>query len=535
MMGDVAPTHGWLRAHWRNWLAITLLLGVAYAWTFGWMIDRWQATESYYSHGWLIPPVSAFLIWLRRRTLAQCHVVPRRGGLYLLVAGLLLHITGLTAKTGSLTGFSFLVVLLGLVLALLGTAFLRQLAFPIAFLAFMVPLPHVVIHKISFESKLLAARLSARLLNVLGWSFSQRGSRLRWISNGQIRQVIVDDVCSGLKYTIALMAFGTLYAYLSRLRWQGKVIIVALTIPLALAANVVRVTLMAIAARQWGTEIINNDLFHYGLGIVLFITAFMLFFVAESLMLVFLPRAPGEEVTATERQQDAETSQTLSAVHAAVAAPPRLRYRGVVLAALAVAAALALHLTWPRKSGQDLHLAQRFPTTLGRWHGQDFRLSDHVLKILSAREVMSRFYVAEDTNESLRFLVVTAEHTRRATHPPEICLRAEGYRMEEMTTRFLDLGSSYSRFPVRELVATRGEERLLVQYTFRHAGYYTANYWWYETRITLAKFLRPETSGAIVRVDINLRPGEDLEYARQQAASFLCLALPEVDRVLPAH
>ena len=88
-----------LRGYWRTWAAIGVLLAIAYWWTSVWMVRRWEAINSYYSHGWLIPPVSVFLIWTLRAKLAACRIRPERWGLGVLAAGLLMHLVGPVSYT----------------------------------------------------------------------------------------------------------------------------------------------------------------------------------------------------------------------------------------------------------------------------------------------------------------------------------------------------------------------------------------------------------------------------------------------------
>ena len=96
---------------------------------------------------------------------------------------------------------------------------------------------------------------------------------------------MVDDVCSGLKYLIALMAFGALYAHLSSVRTWQKWALFLLSIPISFLANVGRVTLMVIVGYQWGVAEVERWYFHDLFGFVLFIVAFVCLFAVESLML----------------------------------------------------------------------------------------------------------------------------------------------------------------------------------------------------------------------------------------------------------
>ncbi len=281
-----------LREHWRTWAVVVALLAIAYWWTVLWMWNRWEAVDSYYSHGILIPFVSAFLVWGQRRKLAACVIAPCRRGPWVLGAGLLMHLVGLAWRVGFVSGFSLLVVLAGLILTFLGRQHLRLLAFPLIFLMFMVPIPAVTIRAISFKSKMIAARLATDIVGSLGVAIVRNGSKVL-LDTGTL---VVDDVCSGLKYMISLTAFGAIYAYITKLRWHGRLIILALTVPLALIANVIRVALMILIAWKWSPKAVSPDgLVHDVLGIALFVAAFVLFFFIESILLLFLPRHEAED------------------------------------------------------------------------------------------------------------------------------------------------------------------------------------------------------------------------------------------------
>jgi len=281
-----------LREHWRLWAAVVVLLAIAYWWTGLWMVRRWEAVDSYYSHGILIPFVSAFFVWSQRRKLAACAIAPSSRGPWVLGAGLLMHLVSLAWRIGFVSGFSLLVVLAGLILTFLGRQHLRLLSFPLIFLVFMVPIPEVTVRAISFKSKMIAAQMATEIVSSLGIAIVRMGSKVV-LNSGTL---IVDDVCSGLKYMISLTAFGAIYVYITRLKWQGRLIILALTVPLALIANVVRVTLMIIISWKWSPRAVNPDgIVHDILGIALFVAAFLLFFFIESILLLFLPRHEAED------------------------------------------------------------------------------------------------------------------------------------------------------------------------------------------------------------------------------------------------
>ena len=109
------------------------LLVIAYIPTILWMIERWDAADGYYSHGYLIPLVSAFLIWSRRGTLKNIKPVSDVSGIWLIAGALSVNVICAALKIYFISGFSMVFALSGLVLFFFGREMLRKIAFPMAF------------------------------------------------------------------------------------------------------------------------------------------------------------------------------------------------------------------------------------------------------------------------------------------------------------------------------------------------------------------------------------------------------------------
>jgi len=129
---------------------IALLFVIAYWPAFLILNKKYSAIDSYYSHGYLIPFVSAFIIWHKRNKLKNMVVVPCRAGLWVLAGGLLLYIFGSWWYVNFVSASSMIIVLGGLSLYLFGKKITREFLFPLLFLFFMIPLPKIVIIYITF-------------------------------------------------------------------------------------------------------------------------------------------------------------------------------------------------------------------------------------------------------------------------------------------------------------------------------------------------------------------------------------------------
>ena len=235
--------------------------------TFVWMAERFDAPDSFYSHGWLIPLASAWLAWQRRERVRRCPSHASFSGLALLAPSLLLYVVATWWHLGSLSGLAMVSALWGLAWMLWGWPVLWALRFPMLFLLFMVPLPGVLLLAISFQMKLAAATLATHAIHLLGVHAQQAGSTIHVPGVS----VMVDDTCSGLRSLISLLALSTLWISLmppSAKRWH-KLTVVAASLPIALVANMVRIIGLVLLAVLYGPRVASGFL-HYGSGLVVF-------------------------------------------------------------------------------------------------------------------------------------------------------------------------------------------------------------------------------------------------------------------------
>lgn len=256
-----------------------IIFCAAYAPTFVWMWDRWFVRDSYYSHGILIPFVTFFLIWQRRKQLQSLVPSCSLWGVVLIVVGLIIYWFSSLLRIYFTSGFSMLIVLYGLVLYFYGKAIFRKILFPLFFLIFMVPLPLVAITNISFRLKLLAAEIATVLLNNMGLLAVREGSIIKM----QSAYVIVDDVCSGLRSLISLTALGSIFAYWLNSGMLKKILLFLSTIPIAIVTNVIRVILLSIISEVWGPQYAEGFV-HDATGFLVFALAFIFLYAVKQVV-----------------------------------------------------------------------------------------------------------------------------------------------------------------------------------------------------------------------------------------------------------
>ncbi|MCA1651640.1 MAG: exosortase/archaeosortase family protein, partial [Acidobacteria bacterium] len=173
------------------------------------LIHDW-ATDDNYSHGFLIVPIALYLAWERRARLATARVRGNYLGLVVLIGSVLVLMAGVLGAELFLTRISIIGVVIGMILFVWGWNYLRILAFPVAFLILMVPLPAIVFNQIAFPLQLLASRVGEVTLAAANIPVLREGNVIV-LANTSLE---VAEACSGIRSLISLLTLGIVFGYL---------------------------------------------------------------------------------------------------------------------------------------------------------------------------------------------------------------------------------------------------------------------------------------------------------------------------------
>jgi exosortase len=286
-----AAYHYELRQHFSPphallWPTLTLALFTAalFYWTLARMWERWHVSTGYYSHGPLVLPIALATAWLIIRTRGlpmRSTPASRALALTLLITALAIHLASMYARVIFVSGFMILPLFTAFVLYLGGWPMLSRLWFPIAFLGFMVPLPDLTIYSLNFHLKLFAADASTALVNAVGIPAYLKGSAI-FLQGG--KNLTVEDACSGLRSLISLLAFATLFTFACKLRGYKRLLLLLSAIPIAVAANVVRIAVLTVVANNYTVALATpGGWVHDFMGFAVFVIAFCILFVLEEL------------------------------------------------------------------------------------------------------------------------------------------------------------------------------------------------------------------------------------------------------------
>jgi exosortase len=246
------------------WLGALLLF--SYAPVLWRLVQQWDSDPDM-GHGFFVPVVAGFIVWQNRHELLLLTPSPNWWGLAIVLYGALqLYIATLGAEL-FLARTAFVISVIGIVLLLGGTAYVRVLAFPLFLLFFMIPIPAVVYNSITFPLQILASRVSTEALNVMQIPVLREGNVLELAQ----QKLSVVEACSGIRSLLSLTFLSLVYGYFFESKIWMRVVLFLSTIPIAIVANASRVTLTGILT-EYKPELAEG-FFHTASGWVIFMVA----------------------------------------------------------------------------------------------------------------------------------------------------------------------------------------------------------------------------------------------------------------------
>jgi exosortase len=229
--------------------ALLAVLIVSHWSTFAHMADRW-AHDPQYSHGFVVPLFAVAVLWSRRDMLKRLAWQPSWLGLPLMALGVVLRLVAVASDIEPLESLSLLPTGFGMVLLVGGWSVLNWSWPALAFLAFMMPLPFSVEMALAVPLRRSATEMSTYVLQLLGCPA---------VAEGNI--IFIDDIrlgvaeaCSGLGMLMTFFALATAMALIVNASWPNRLVLVVSAIPIAILANVARISATGVAYHLGGKE-----------------------------------------------------------------------------------------------------------------------------------------------------------------------------------------------------------------------------------------------------------------------------------------
>jgi exosortase B len=265
-----------LKLHWPLWLGVAAM-AVPTIIALG--QGPWQEESGV--HGIIVLVTGLWLVWRRQNDLAALEAPgkPFITGLLLAIA-LPLYMAGRAFEFISIEAAALLLAMVAVAHQYLGVAALKLLWFPILYLGFVVPLPGWFLDVITLPLKELVSEIVTNGLAAVGYPVGRLGVTL-YI--GQY-QLLVEDACAGLNSLVSLSAIGLFYVYLIRGSNPAySLLLLAMVIPIAVAANCVRVAALVLITYHFGNAMAQGYLHNFA-GMVTFVSALLFIFMLDWLL-----------------------------------------------------------------------------------------------------------------------------------------------------------------------------------------------------------------------------------------------------------
>ncbi len=483
------------------------------------LVHRWIAQEEY-SHGFLIPVVTAWLLWNRRDALIASIGPPAWAGPALILIAMAMHIVGEFSAIFILSQLGFIVALVGIVLAVGGYSLLRVTFVPIAFLVFAIPLPYFIDSILTLQLQLMSSELGTFFIRMFQIPVYLEGNI---IDLGYYKLQVV-EACSGLRYLYPLLSLGFVAAYLFHAPIWQRVVVFLSTIPITIVMNGFRIGLVGVTVDRWGSQMADETL-HFFEGWIIFLACSGLL---------------AAEIYALSRFAGKAFSQVFDfpKMTAMLPSGPPARRRGFAPLAAGLLLVCAGGLAASFVSGRSEIVPDRarfvaFPARIGQWQGHAALLDPATEQVLGLDDYILSDYIRPDRKAvNLYVAYYASQRAGLSPHSPIVCIPGGGWLITKLEqTNYADLGT---KLPLNRVIIEQNSIRELVYYWFDERGRKIASEWWSKWYLLADAIIKNRTDGSLVRLTTQILPGESEGDADERLRSFMRDLVPTLAEYLPA-
>ena len=231
------------------------------------------------SHGILVPLICLYFIWQKREKLTLTEVSGCGLGGAILIGSMGCYVLSLAGAVTVVSRLMIVSSLIGLVLFTLGKTIFKTVAFPLCFLFFMVPVPDSIVAIVAFPLQLFATKVSSFFIGMLSIPVYREGNMLYFAKT----QLEVAEACSGIRSLISIIMISVIFLYLLKGGWIKRAIFFASAVPVALLANILRVSGTGVLAHFYGEKVARGFLHEFS-GLAVFAFGFLLLYLEYLLL-----------------------------------------------------------------------------------------------------------------------------------------------------------------------------------------------------------------------------------------------------------
>ena len=496
------------------------LIATAYSLLYGrlvpGLVEDWYTIPTY-SYGFLVPGVAGYLVWQKRDRLKNLPISTSYWGILTLVFALLFFLVAQVITDSFMMRVSMVLAIAALIQATLGNRFLKELGFPIFYLALMIPVPYVLVNKIVNFLMFFDAKHAATILQLFSIPVYLDSNFLH-LPNITLE---VADVCSGISSLFALFVLGVFYSSLLPLPAGLKVLLTASTVPLAVIANLIRI-IVTVGLVYYIGPVVLQSLIHKLHGTFNFLLSFVfLIALAEFLRKKFAATAAV--------QRDLVSSP---AAYGTVS-PRRLSWHPTVLSSLILTIGIWLSaaLDNPLNTSKGINLAN-VPASFGPFRPAGAKVWADPYHDPIAEQATTRFYTTAEGVPIELFVGYRGDSTRgERLQSPKLVLPAKWSYLWITSTQLQINGSE----PIEAnwmLTQTAGARRLVLYWYQFEGGTFTGELY-YRFAVLKERLAGRSAGMLVVRIATPvLESDSSVEQAQIRLKNLALRVQQELDRII---
>jgi exosortase A len=252
------------------------------------LVATWYSNDEY-THGFLVVPLSLFVVWLNRHEISESAIDPSWWGMVFGVPTLLTYLLAYLADIKTLASISIIFLIVSAVVFLLGFQVLGKIAFPLLILLFMIPIPSQIYSILTGPLQLFVSKASTFVSELTGVPIYRAGNVI-YLPERTFQLV---QACSGLRSLISLSALCAVFGYLTLQSNALRLILIIACMPVAVVVNIFRVVILIFANYYFRLDLVSGAA-HTILGTVIFLLALSLL-AAIRRLLTFWDKSATEE------------------------------------------------------------------------------------------------------------------------------------------------------------------------------------------------------------------------------------------------
>jgi exosortase D (VPLPA-CTERM-specific) len=487
------------------------------------LVLRWDKQEEY-SHGYLIPLVTAYLIWQRKDLLKRLEFRPNWIPVGIVALGIVISVIGEISALYVLIHFALIMIILAMAWSLMGWTAFKYVMIPLGLLAFAIPLPYFLEATLTADLQLISSRLGVAVIRLFNIPVFAEGN----VIDLGVYQLQVVEACSGLRYLYPLMGVGFIVVYLYQVAFWKRALVFVSTIPITIFMNSFRIGVIGVLVDNWGIGMAEGFL-HYFEGWIIFIACLAILLLEMWLLnrigkrprnfheVFALPEVPALPVENVDRRNRAF---------------PRPFVASIILLAVSLVVVKSVDSRVELVPEREQFVS--FPLYIDGWRGQQENLQQIVTEKLALTDYLLNNYEKEGA-PPVNFYVAYYASQRKGVspHSPRVCVPGGGWSITDLERTEIMFDGRQAPLNVNRAVIQNGSHRQLVYYWFKQRGRDIANEYWMKWYLLSDSLTRNRTDGSLVRLTTPILPDEKDTDAEQRLQEFLSAVDKKLDNYVP--